>query len=107
MLAKQFRLPASLRLNGFHTIRQSAFLVKYQHNTLPNSRFGFVVSKKIDKRASARNRVKRMARARIEKKWLATKGYDVLFVFQAAIVRQTPQDIAQALDSVMADIQKS
>lgn len=48
-----------------------------------------------------------MARARIEKKWLATKGYDVLFVFQAAIVRQTPQDIAQALDSVMADIQKS
>ncbi len=54
-----------------------------QENNLPNSRFGFIVSKKIDKRAVVRNHLKRKVRSCVESQFLlGNKNKDVLFVIK-------------------------
>ena len=58
-------------------------------NNLPYSRFGFVISKKIDNRSTVRNRTKRVFRSCIEE--LLQKivdGYDMLFILYKNAVGQ-------------------
>jgi len=82
MLAKQFRLSASTKFKAPNIAYNQFFLVKLQKNNLENSRFGFVISKKVDKRAVVRNLLKRKFRSIIEKNWKNLSGWDVLFVFK-------------------------
>ena len=102
MLAKQFRLPSSLVLRDAQIIRSDFFTLRYQKNNLPHSRFGFVVSKKIDKRAVVRNRIKRLVRSAVEKKWTMLPGWDMLFVMKPSIALQTRENVVKTADQVMA-----
>lgn len=64
----------------------SEFVLKYFPNNLPQSRFGFVVSTKISKRAVVRNRAKRqmreIVRSILEK---LPAGYDIALIAKPAI----------------------
>lgn len=106
MLAKQFRLPSSVVLSDVQNIRSDSFIVRYQKNNLPHSRFGFVVSKKIDKRATVRNSLKRLVRSVIEVKWVSLQGWDVLFVLRPSIKQQTKEQIKEAVEKAMLSFAK-
>lgn len=70
----------SARLSAAKTYSTQLFTVKIAKNTLEYNRFGFIVTKKIDKRAVGRNRLKRQLRSCIEnilQKMIT--GYDFLF----------------------------
>lgn len=58
------------------------------------SRFGIVVSNKISKRATARNRAKRLLRQAIRKNMIEVlPGFDVVFLAKKKILEALPQEI--------------
>lgn len=86
MFKKKFRLPRE-HIKSERILRSPLYILKLAKNNLPISRFGFVISKKIDKRATVRNRIKRKFRFCIEQNFKnIEKGYDFLFVFKKNIL---------------------
>jgi ribonuclease P protein component len=69
------------------------------------ARFGFVVSTKIDKRATVRNRVKRLLREavhqRLEK---IPAGFDFVFVVRPKIVGKSYAEVSAEVDQVLSKI---
>jgi ribonuclease P protein component len=89
LLKRNNRLPSEV-FRAEKTFSSSDFVLKISKNQISESRFGFVVSKKIDKRATARNRIKRTFRACIEEALENIKpGLDFLFIVKKAPDRQT------------------
>lgn len=65
MLPKQNRLPSfkiKSVMRAGKRVHDDGMQLMYTQNTLPVSRFAFVVPKSVDKRAVARNRVRRLVR---------------------------------------------
>lgn len=63
MLAKKFRFPIQGKKAAvFKTAGRGGnyFVIKTAPNSLPYSRFGIVIGKKVDKRAAKRNKIKRI-----------------------------------------------
>ncbi len=89
MLKRKYRLPVRAKVSRPSSHRSPTFLLKIYKNNLPFSRFGFVISKKVDKRAVVRNRTKRVMRSCIEEMLLKIEnGYDMLFILQKNAVGQ-------------------
>jgi ribonuclease P protein component len=69
------------------------------------SRFGFVISKKIDKRAAVRNRIKRLlresVRQRLEK---IPEGFDFVFVVRPNIVGKDYEEVSAEVDRVLSKV---
>ncbi|MBI5077615.1 ribonuclease P protein component [Candidatus Falkowbacteria bacterium] len=96
MLQKRYRITKQKEFDrffgqAFKKIRgQSAaggiFVVKTIKNNLTFCRFGFVVPNTIDKRATARNRIKRQLREIVRTKMKEFRpGFDVLVIVKTAI----------------------
>lgn len=83
MLPEQHRLPSP----EFHDVLKTGkkafsanLMLKYRENKLTLSRFGFIVSTKFNKRATARNRAKRLMREAVRLNLRQIKpGYDFIF----------------------------
>lgn len=100
MLQRKYRLPAYAKLNNSHVVVTHFFIAKYQKNILGYNRFGFVVSKQVDKRATIRNRVKRIVRSSVEDK--TTLGsYDTLFVLKRTVVAAARKEIENEMGKVV------
>ena len=98
MLQKAFRLPANASFTNSKSLHTKSVVTKYLKNNLTSSRFGFVVSKRISKKAVVRNRIKRQLRARIEANIAEiANGYDMLCV----IKRNIPEDQIEEFDEVV------
>ncbi len=81
MLPKSIRLPHSTRLFRGKTFVQPHFLLKVASSPAGAKRFGVVISKKVDKRAVARNRMRRLLHTFIQDNLnLFPEGYDYLFI---------------------------
>lgn len=99
-------LKKSMRLKKTVSRRSSEFSTPYfnlriQANKDRASRFGFVVSKKIDKRATVRNRVKRVLRSCIEENLESIKkGYDFSFILKSGAVGTNREQLCQAVFSI-------
>ena len=69
------------------------------------SRFGFVISTKIDKRAVVRNRIKRLlreaVRSNLEK---IPDGFDLVFVVRPKIVGKSYEEVCSAVNQVLSEI---
>lgn len=90
MLKKTYRLDARFRLPHPMVYQTPFFTLRLTKNNLTYNRYGFVVSKKVDKRAVIRNRVKRQLRACIEHAFHDIKsGYDMLFFINREAVDKT------------------
>lgn len=80
MIPRLNRLPSTSILSGV-TAASPYFILKATRNTLSYHRFAFVVSKRIDKRAVVRNRLKRILR---EIAYVSSLPYplgmDILFI---------------------------
>ena len=94
MLKKQFRLPGGQRLSALTSRRTPYVLLKIARNDLSFSRFGFVIGKRTDKRATERNRLRRALVSMIDEKLVSIKpGYDMLFIVQAGAVGKTSSEL--------------
>ncbi len=62
------------------------------------SRFGFIVAKKISTASVVRNRIKRVLREIIRKKFLGEKaGYDFVIIAKSAIIKKRSREIESEL----------
>lgn len=87
MLKKEYRLPAKARLNDSSSLNSSSYRLMITKNNLPVSRFGFIINKRIDKRSTVRNRIKRLIRSCIEEMLPKIKtGYDMLFIIRKNVI---------------------
>lgn len=79
MLSKEYRLTSAIK-SGARSFSTPYFSLKTAKNNLEVSRFAFVVSKKIDKRATRRNSVRRKVRSVIEEMFdNIERGNDFVF----------------------------
>lgn len=102
MLAKPLRLPATIRLVSPKSVYSPYFTLKIAKNGLEISRFGFIVGKKIDKRAVIRNRLRRRFRAGIEAKLDQIKpGYDLLFLLKKEALEQSTEALWKEAENVL------
>src|SRR5258706_7046228 len=105
MFARKYRLPAKIRLDNSKNVHSPFFIVKISKNTLVHNRYGFIISKKIDKRATVRNRVKRRIRACIEE--LHPKmvtGYDLLFIIKKEAIATDTKDYYTVIRNLIQDL---
>lgn len=80
MLKKESRLPKT-KFRAQKTLNLQSLILKIAANNVGISRFGFVVSKKIDKRAVVRNKVKRILRNCLQECLVEIRpGIDFLFI---------------------------
>lgn len=97
MLQRTYRLR---RRSDFHKLHRhgrschgATFTLKYRPNRLPHSRAAVVVSTKVAKRATVRNRTRRRFYAQLQQLWPQLKpGYDlVILTRQPATDLREPQ----------------
>jgi len=94
MLKKKYRLLKETKFNKKDFYASPFFVLKVAKNEKSFSRFGFIVSKKIDKRATVRNRIKRQIRVCIETNLDKIKpGHDMLFILKKQMLSKTTKEI--------------
>lgn len=102
MLKRQHRLLAHVRLQNPASFSTQHFIVKIAPNHLPESRFGFIVRKALDKRATKRNRTRRVFRSCIEQLLLQIKpGYDMLFILQKQSLDGNRQEFFSEIEHLL------
>ncbi|MEK7517354.1 MAG: ribonuclease P protein component [Patescibacteria group bacterium] len=97
MFKRENRLPRGIGFRGMSFFPTPFFVLKVRKNELALNRFGVVVSKKIDKRASFRNRIKRMVRKIFIDLNKEMAGYDILLIARLGIVSTTDDRISFAI----------
>jgi len=102
MFAKKFRLPSSVLFPNRPFVSMAFFTIKKKENNLNYNRYGFIVSKKIDKRSTARNRLKRIVRSCFEDlNQKIIQGNDFLIVLKKGAVEKKREEIFNALANVI------
>ena len=83
MLPKPHRLPTpdiKQVMQRGRRLTSAELVLIYQENTIDTPRFAIVVPKRVDKRATARNRAKRLVREALRKLLPEMPGADGVFV---------------------------
>lgn len=92
MLNKKYRLLDRVKFDK--SSPSPFFVLKTAKNDRPYSRFGFSVSKKTDKRATERNRIKRQVRVFVEENLEKIEpGFDILFLIKKEALGKETGDI--------------
>ncbi|OGM10852.1 ribonuclease P protein component [Candidatus Woesebacteria bacterium RBG_16_34_12] len=69
------------------------------------TRFAFVISKKVNKNASQRNRIKRAMRESVRQSLTHTvKGYDLVFLAKKNIIKKLTEEIMRELNTFLREI---
>lgn len=93
MLKKIHRL-SSVKLYNFKQIKGKYFNLKIASNEVGFSRFGFVISKKIDKKAVVRNSLKRKLSVSIERIHDKIKiGKDIIIIPGINVLELTQEEL--------------
>ena len=76
--------------------------LKVVENGLEISRFGFIVSNKVSKKAVERNRIKRLLREVVRLKWDKVKpGFDSIFIFRGREVKKSFKDVDIVVEKLL------
>lgn len=98
MLKKSSRL-ASFKKEAGAKVYGSPFLTISATQTTEQSRFGFIISKKIDKRAVVRNRLKRKMARFVEERFInVSSGFKVVIIAKKQILEKE-----QELDKILEE----
>lgn len=103
MFKQKNRLVPGIRFNKSYIFAAPQFILKEKKNGLDINRFGVVVSKKIDRRAVTRNKIKRFFRAslvELDKKM--DKGHDILIVIKRGILGKTDRENELTIENVLS-----
>lgn len=102
MFKRENRLVRGVRFNSSHSISSSQFVLKERENGLLLNRFGIVVSKKIDKRAVIRNKIKRIFRnALLNLNKDIKLGHDILFIVRVGIIDKAVSEIELSIKNAL------
>lgn len=107
MLAKKYRLTGR---RNFELIKEKGKLVQspifgvsyFKRDDLLPSRFGFIVSTKISKKATVRNKVRRQLK-RAVKKFLpkVSSGFDILFLAKRSIMEREGKELEREVKKAL------
>lgn len=102
MLAKKYRLPWGVKFDNSRYFSSPQFIAKVKQNTFLFNRLGVVISKKIDKRAVVRNRIKRLIYSITEELPKNIKqGYDILIVIRKNAVGKTRKELYLSIKQML------
>lgn len=109
MLAKNNRLHKETEIKSLIQQGQTFFLpqfvIKYRKNTEKESRFTFVVSTKVDKKAIVRNRIKRQLRAAVQELLpQIIPGFDVIIIVKKSALDLEFSEIVKQLQFALSKI---
>ena len=105
MFKKGLRLPKSIRFTKENQISSNFFSIKIAGNKTESKRFGIVVSKRIDKRAVIRNKIKRQIRRCIEENEKnVSAGKDILIIVRPNIKDRQIKEICESIAEVFKKI---
>lgn len=100
MLKREYRIPR-IKLVNPRTIATPYFILRISRNNLFLSRFRFTVSKKVDKRAVVRNKLRRRMSHCIEQQLKNIRGgYDMAFSLRAAALNKKEEVLNSAIVEV-------
>lgn len=103
MLKRVYRLSALTKLVPAKVFHTPLFVLHIAQNKLVYNRYGFVVSKKVDKQAVVRNRAKRKIRHCIEEIFEQVKtGYDMRFFIKRVMAKEKTNFICLAIKSLLS-----
>jgi len=102
MLKKQNRLARITKTKENKLFTSPLFNVRISNNKENKTRFAFIVSKKIDKRAVIRNQTKRVLRSVVEEiiENLQT-GKDVIIIAKKALVPKQKEEVIEQLNNIL------
>ena len=87
------------------SIKNGFLVCKILESQLPESRFGFVVSKKVSNKATVRNKVKRRLRDVVHARLKNTKaGIDVIIIALPGIEKKEYLQIQEMVDGVFHNL---
>jgi len=93
MFKRENRLVFGTKFNNSQSISIPQFNLKVKKNEMGINRFGIVVSKKVDKRAVIRNKLKRIFReALIELSKTMPSGHDILLITKKEALGKTKEE---------------
>ncbi|MDO8585222.1 MAG: ribonuclease P protein component [bacterium] len=106
MLAKKFRLtteafPLHARQKPSHVERSASFAVKAYPSTADCARVGVVIGKKVDARATARNRIKRQAYDMFGKALPNLPIADYMCIVQPGAQNKTKAELQAELSAIL------
>lgn len=102
MLAKKYRLNLRERPQFTKVFTLPYFVLKTRGNNGLYNRYGFLVSKKIDRRATVRNRLKRVTRSCLEEIFESINiGYDMLFILKKESLKVSRDSLCFSLKAVL------
>lgn len=102
MLKKEHRLTAGGRIANAQVLPTEFFVLKFAKNNQEASRFGFLVSKKVDSRATVRNRIRRQTRKCIEDRFpRILPGLDMLFILKKEAQGKETNEICLLVEEVL------
>jgi ribonuclease P protein component len=83
---------------GGKSFKKGFLVLRLKKNDLKINRFGFVVSKKISKKAVKRNQIKRRLREAVRSKMnLYKKGFDLIFISLPGLEKKNFQNIKDTI----------
>lgn len=109
MLPKEYRINSELDIKRLiqkgKTFFLAEFVIKFQKNDKDFSRFGFVISTKVDKKAVVRNLLKRRLRSIVAENVKNTEiNYDFLIIAKKKAVSTDYADLKKQLNFAFSQI---
>lgn len=102
MLKKTYRVGFKTKIFSPKTLNTPAFNLKISKNNFSFSRYGFVISKKADKRAVVRNKLKRIFRKRVEEMLDKIKGgWDMIFYIKKEALNTEKEKISFSIHNAL------
>lgn len=110
MLSKENRLTDDYDFRRVKRLGKTYHCPLFKLTTAPQKRigqprFGFVISTKIDKRATVRNRIKRLLREAVRASLSKIpNGFDLVFVVRPQVVGKSYEEISATVDQVLSKV---
>lgn len=105
MLLKENRVPAdAFKRRGRVVYRGKYFFIKKSDNKMPRKRFGVVIGRRIFKKATERNKFRRLVYdfIRMSSNLDFKKGEDILIIFQTPSSNPTLREVKEELKKALS-----
>lgn len=106
MFKKENRLVPGVKFNNSQVFTVPQFVLKKTANRLSLNRFGIIVSKKVDKRAVVRNRIKRFFRMTlVNLNGKMNAGHDILLIVKKETLNKAKEENLLAIENALEKLQ--